>query len=79
MTAAVSFAALDLDADVFYPVPNGRGQAVLKTPAEMNRHDRRVVLRVVERCAKDGVPHPYRGRPWRATNEVVASLRSSSS
>lgn len=62
MTRSSSFAGLRLDSDVFYPVPNGRGQAVLKKPAEMNRHDRRVVLSVVERCRKDGVPHPYKGR-----------------
>lgn len=62
MTTSIEFKDLELDEDVYYPVPNGRKQAVLKLPSEMNRQDRRAILRVAKSCEKDGVRHPYKGR-----------------
>lgn len=56
-----AFDDLGLDEDVHYPVPMPGG-AVLRLPREMTRNDRRLVLRVVERSAKHGQPHPYKGR-----------------
>jgi hypothetical protein len=56
-----SFADLSLDEDVYYPVPMGGG-AVHKLPAEMNRQDRRAVMRIVERCERHSLAHPYKGR-----------------
>lgn len=64
MTTSIAFKDLELDEDVYYPVPNGRKQAVLKLPREMNRQDRRAILRVAESCEKHGVRHPYKGRMW---------------
>jgi hypothetical protein len=57
-----SFADLSLDEDVYYPVPVLRVGAVHKLPAEMNRQDRRAVMRVVERCERQSLAHPYKGR-----------------
>lgn len=57
-----AFEDLALDEDMYYPVPNGSRSAVLKLPKEMNRPDRRAILRAVERCEKHGVGHPYKGR-----------------
>lgn len=58
----LTFEGLNLDEDVYYPLPNGTGGASHKLPREMNRHDRRIVLRVVERSAKHSLEHPYKGR-----------------
>jgi hypothetical protein len=57
-----SFADLGLDEDMYYPVPMDRGGAVHKLPAEMNRQDRRAVMRIVERCERHSLSHPYKGR-----------------
>jgi hypothetical protein len=38
------------------------GGAVHKLPAEMNRQDRRAVMRIVERCERHSLAHPYKGR-----------------
>jgi hypothetical protein len=61
VSGSTSFDKLRLDDDVYYPVPTGR-TAVHKLPKEMNRHDRRAVLRVVERCVRHSIAHPYKGR-----------------
>jgi len=58
----LSFDDLALDEDVYYPVPDGGGGATHKLPKEMNRHDRRIVLRVVEKSTKHSLAHPYKGR-----------------
>lgn len=57
-----SFSDLALDEDVYYPVPLGSGGAVHKLPGEMNRQDRRAVMRIVERCERHSLAHPYKGR-----------------
>lgn len=57
-----SFADLALDEDVYYPVPMGTGGAVHKLPGEMNRQDRRAVMRIVEKCERHSLAHPYKGR-----------------
>jgi hypothetical protein len=57
----LSFDELELDADVYYPLPNGNS-ITHKLPADMNRHERRTILRVVERCRKLSLNHPYIGR-----------------
>jgi hypothetical protein len=59
---STKFSFSDLDEDVYYPVPLNRGGAVHKLPAEMNRQDRRAVLRIVERCERKALAHPYKGR-----------------
>jgi hypothetical protein len=62
VNAKITFADLALDDDMYYPVPTGGGGATHKLPREMNRHDRRLVLRVVDKSKKHGLAHPYKGR-----------------
>ncbi|NTF17883.1 hypothetical protein G6L37_05670 [Agrobacterium rubi] len=56
-----AFEDLGLDDDVYYPVPVNGG-ALHKLPGEMNRHDRRTVLRIVEKSVQLNLVHPYKGR-----------------